>query len=128
VSGALSGKRVLVVEDEMTIMLMIVDALLDMGCTSVLSAATVDQAMVRLEAGDIDVALLDINLNGSSSYPVADRLIRLETPFIFSTGYGADRLPSAYDGVVMLRKPYPFRELENALERVLRPVVSHAAA
>ena len=126
-SNALSGKRVLVVEDEMTILLMIVDALFDMGCTSVLSAASVGQAIDQINANDIDVVLLDINLNGISSYPVADLLLELETPFIFSTGYGADRLPRAYDGVIVLKKPYPFRELERAFEQVLRPVTSQAA-
>ena len=72
----LSGRRVLVVEDEMLILIMIEDMLADLGCKSVTSAATVDKALALIDAQAFDFAMLDINLNGSDSHPVAEALCR----------------------------------------------------
>jgi len=60
----LSGRRVLVVEDEMLILIMIEDMLADLGCAAVTSAATVNQAIALIESQNFDVAMLDMNLNG----------------------------------------------------------------
>jgi CheY-like chemotaxis protein len=65
----LSGRRVLVVEDEMLVLIMIEDMLADLGCKSVTSAATIDKALALIDAQAFDFALLDINLNGSDSHP-----------------------------------------------------------
>jgi CheY-like chemotaxis protein len=71
----LSGRRVLVVEDEMLVLIMIEDMLADLGCKSVTSAATIDKALALIDAQAFDFALLDINLNGSNSHPVAEALM-----------------------------------------------------
>jgi CheY-like chemotaxis protein len=60
----LSGRRILVVEDEMLVLIMIEDMLADLGCMSVTSAATVDKALALTNAQVFDAAILDINLNG----------------------------------------------------------------
>jgi CheY-like chemotaxis protein len=63
----LVGKRVLVVEDEMLVMMAIEDMLADLGCTSVTAAATVDKALALIEAEEFDLAILDVNLDGRRS-------------------------------------------------------------
>ncbi|WP_192361130.1 response regulator [Mesorhizobium mediterraneum] len=68
----LSGRRVLVVEDEMLVLIMIEDMLADLGCESVAAAATVNQAFAVIDAQIFDVAMLDMNLNGCNSYAVAE--------------------------------------------------------
>ena len=64
----LSGRRVLVVEDEMLVLIMIEDMLADLGCKSVTSAATVDKALALISAQAFDLAILDMNLNGNDSH------------------------------------------------------------
>ena len=92
----LSGRRVLVVEDEMLVLMNIEDMLADLGCESVTAAATVDQAVALIEAQVFDAALLDMNLNGIKSFPVADKLAALGVPFVFSTGYSAQDMRVGY--------------------------------
>src|SRR4051794_22900016 len=84
----LSGRRVLVVEDEMIVAWLLQDMLADLGCAVVGPAARVSQALAMIDAEAIDAAVLDVNLNGQKSYPVADALAARGMPFVFSTGYG----------------------------------------
>ena len=70
----LSGRRILVVEDEMLVLMSIEDMLADLGCKSVTAAATVDQAIAFIHAQVFDAAMLDMNLNGTKSFPIADKL------------------------------------------------------
>ena len=72
----LSGRRVLVVEDEMLVLMNIEDMLADLGCESVTAAATVDQAMALIEAQVFDAAMLDMNLNGTKSFPMPTSSLR----------------------------------------------------
>jgi CheY-like chemotaxis protein len=83
----LSDRRMLVVEDDMMIRLSLEDMLVDLGCNSVSTAATVDQSLRLIDAQVFDAATLDVNLNGTCSYPVAETLARRGVPFVFSTGY-----------------------------------------
>ncbi|HEX6011198.1 MAG TPA: response regulator [Geminicoccaceae bacterium] len=87
----LSGRRVLVVEDELIVAFLLEDMLAGLGCAVVGPAARVDQALALLDAEAIDAALLDVNLNGHKSYPVADALAARGVPFVFSTAYHTDR-------------------------------------
>jgi CheY-like chemotaxis protein len=91
----LSGRRVLVVEDETMVAWLLEDMLADLGCAVVGPAAHVNQALAMLDAEALDAAVLDINLNGQKSYPVADALAARGVPFVFSTGYNKDSLPTA---------------------------------
>ena len=115
----LSGRRILVVEDEMMVLMVTEDMLGDLGCESVAAAATVDQALALIEARGFDAAMLDVNLNGSKSYPVADALAARGVPFAFSTGYSSFEISDAYRDRNVLRKPFQYEELAAILSGLL---------
>jgi CheY-like chemotaxis protein len=117
-----SGRRVLVVEDEMMVAWLLEDMLADLGCAVVGPAGSVNQALAMIDAGEaIDVAVLDVNLNGQTSYPVADALAARGVPFVFSTGYDKDRLLEDYRTFPVLQKPYHQSELGDTLAKLLSP-------
>ena len=119
----LSGRRVLVVEDEMLVLIMIEDMLADLGCKSVTSAATVDKALALINAQVFDVALLDVNLNGSDSHPVAEALSTRGVPFVYSTGNTSHNLRDGYSDRPVLKKPFKYDELAAILTRLqLAPI------
>lgn len=118
-SGSLSGRRVLVVEDEVMVSWVLEDMLADFGCAVVGPAARLNEALAMVEAEAFDAALLDVNLNGEQSFPVADALAARGVPFIFSTGYNKDSLPSDYQSCPMLQKPFKQSELGNMLAGLL---------
>ncbi len=111
---SLQGKRVLVVEDETLLAMMLEDVLTDAGAHVVGPAATVEQAMGLIDSQVIDVALLDVYLRDQRSDSVAETLRQRGVPYVLATGYnnphGAE-LASA----PTLRKPYRFEEVEAAL-------------
>jgi CheY-like chemotaxis protein len=107
----LAGVRVLVVEDEPIIAMTAEDMLAELGCTVVGTAATLAEALEAVARADFDVVLLDINLNGNDSLPVADRLREAGRPFVFTTGYGS----VAAQGAPVVAKPYRLRDLEAAI-------------
>ena len=117
----LSGRRVLVVEDEMMILMIIEDMLADLGCESVTAAATVDQALALIGTQVFDAAMLDMNLNGNKSHDVADALAARGVPFVFSTGYSALDVRSGYRDRPVLKKPFPYEELVEIFTRLLPP-------
>jgi len=120
--GALSGKRILVVEDETMIAMLIEDFLCDMGCTVVGPVARVEHALEALTVEDIDGAVLDVNLDGQSSYQIADELAARLLPFIFVTGYGGQGIAPAYRDRPVVQKPFTHEMLEQALAKFM----SHA--
>jgi len=97
------------------------DMLADLGCAVVGPAARINQALAMVEAEAIDVAVLDVNLNGQMSYPIADALAARGVPFVFSTGYDKDRLLDGYRTVPVLQKPYHRAELEDTLAKLVAP-------
>ena len=111
----LSGRRVLVVEDESRIAMLIGDVLEDLGCEVVALASRVDEALEKVASLDFEVALLDVNLNGEPSYPVADELAARGMPFVLATGYGAARIPAQLKHAPVLQKPFLRADLERAL-------------
>ncbi|HEX9932972.1 MAG TPA: response regulator [Allosphingosinicella sp.] len=106
--------RVLLVEDEPIIAMTAEDMLDALGCDVVASASTLEEALAASERGGFDVAMLDINLNGVTSLPVADRLKEAGTPFIFTTGYGAG-VCGGHTDVPLVAKPYRIIDLQAAL-------------
>ena len=126
-SNPLTGKRILVVEDEMMVLIMIENALADLGCESVSSAATVDQALQFLETDIFDAATLDVNLNGTLSYRVAEALKARGVPFAFSTGYTDHGIGGAHDGQPVLSKPYSLEDLKRMFA-ILLPAAAASAA
>ena len=114
----LSGRRILVVEDEMMVLMVIEAMLADIGCESVTAAATVDQALALIDAKVFDAAMLDVNLNGSTSYPVADALAARGIPFIFASGYNGHGMKKGYSDRPLLSKPFQLNDLIRVFTRL----------
>ena len=111
----LQGLRVLIVEDEMMVSMLIEDMLSDLGCIVVGPAARLDEAIELVNAGGIDCAVLDVNLGGQPIFPLADLLREKGRPFAFATGYGDAGLREVDRGSPVLQKPFR----EGDLARVL---------
>ncbi len=111
-----SGKRVLVVEDEMMIRMLLEGMLEDLGHTIAGQAGTVEEALALAKQAEFDVALLDVNLNGKPITPVVDILIERGLPFVFASGYGRRGVPEAYPEIATLQKPFQIEALARALE------------
>lgn len=115
----LQGMRVLVVEDDSLICMMIEEFLGDLGCKVVATAAQLDEGLGMATTTAIDVAVLDINLDGQLSYPIAQALRGRAIPFLFATGYGRSGVPQDFAGVPVLSKPFGMDELHRALHRAM---------
>jgi CheY-like chemotaxis protein len=119
----LAGLRLLVVEDEAMVAMMVEDMLADLGCTVVEVAGTVAKGLALASSEDaaLDGALLDINVGGEKVFPVAEALAARRVPFVFATGYGAAGLEARFAGVPVLAKPFQRTALERALTTLLPP-------
>jgi CheY-like chemotaxis protein len=111
--------RVLIVEDEAAISILIEDMLLDFGTEIVGPAARIQSALRLAREADIDLGVLDINLAGEATYPVADVLRGRGIPFVFATGYNTNGLPERFLGTPTLPKPFTFRTFEETLRAAL---------
>lgn len=107
--------HILLVEDEAVIALTAEDMIEELGCTVTAHAASVAEALERVTAGAFDLALLDINLNGHMSTPVAEALQRAGKPFIFTTGYGSAGTQGAFPHAPVVAKPYTLTTLGRAI-------------
>ena len=114
----LASRRVLVVEDEMLIVMMIEDMLLDLGCESIVTAGSVDQALAKIEEQAFDVAMLDSNLNGESSDPIADALAARGVPFFFATGQKSGGMRHGHPDRPVLKKPFTFDDLDQSFREM----------
>ncbi|MDV5824565.1 response regulator [Sphingobium naphthae] len=113
------AKSILIVEDEAMIGMMLEDYLDALGYRLHAVAATVDDACAQARQGGFDGALLDCNLQGEKSWPVADILVEKGIPFVFATGGMADDLPPAHADRPTLAKPFTIGAVERALGRIL---------
>jgi CheY-like chemotaxis protein len=111
----LAGLKVLVVEDEMMVSMLIEDMLTDLGCTVVGPASRLEEAIQLVRDADLDCAVLDVNLGGQPIFPLADILREKGAPFAFATGYGDAGLRDIDKGSPVLQKPFR----EGDLARVL---------
>ncbi len=114
-NAKLQGLKVLVVEDEMLVSMLVEDMLTDLGCSVVGPAAELDEAMTLANSADIDAALLDVNLGGKAIFPVADALKARGVPFAFASGYGEAGLSEEHRGAAVLQKPFREADLARAL-------------
>jgi len=112
---ATTGLRVLVVEDETVISMLVEDMLAELGHHVVAVAGTLEQAARLANEAEFDGALLDVNLHGHKVDPVAETLVRRGIPFIFTTGYGERGVPASYRDRPTLQKPYRTEDLGQAL-------------
>jgi CheY-like chemotaxis protein len=115
-----TGKRVLVVEDEMMIRMLLEGMLDDLGHTVAGEAGAIDEAIALAKKADFDVALLDVNLNGRPITPVVEILIARGVPFVFASGYGERGVPEPYRGSPTLQKPFQVEALAQAIDAVSR--------
>ena len=119
-TSGLAGRRVLVVEDEMMIAMLVEDMLSELGCSVVGPAHALGHALELAKSdAEIDVALLDVNLAGQPVFEVADALSAKGVPAIFSTGYGDAGLRDIDRGAPVLQKPYNGLDLARALTKAL---------
>jgi len=115
----LEDLQVFVAEDEAIIAMLIEDTLLDIGCKNVQVAPSIEKALDLIEQEPPDFAILDLNLNGRRSYPIADVLSKKGCPFVFLSGYGARGLDGDYKHAMVLQKPFQQIDLENALKQAV---------
>lgn len=119
--SVLAGRRILVVEDEMLVA-MVLEAVLDeAACRIVGPFGRLAQALKSAQEDAIDAALLDVNLHGEQVFPVADALAARNIPFVFVTGYGASGLRPRFMDSPVLTKPYRPAAVLAALTAILPP-------
>lgn len=115
----LSGLRVLLVEDEGGVALLIEDMLDDLGCEVVASAARLSRAHQAVQSQQIDLVVLDVNLAGETSFDFARVLVDSGIPFVFSTGYGIGGLPADLQNQPVLAKPFKLSDLHHVIAATL---------
>jgi CheY-like chemotaxis protein len=115
----LAGKRVLLVEDEALLSMVLVDYLTEAGCIVVGPAHTVDKAAALINEATFDAALLDVNLSGRTSQDLALALTQKGVPFAFVTGYGREGLPITFRQALMVEKPFTESLVLGAVEQLL---------
>jgi CheY-like chemotaxis protein len=128
-----SGKRILLVEDEALVAMLLEDMVLSLGAVVIGPESQLDIAIHIAETDVLDAAILDINLGGRRSYGVADALRLRGIPFAFATGYGEHGVDPAHRGVPVLMKPYTEDDVARALDLLLlagnrRPAPAGAGA
>jgi DNA-binding NtrC family response regulator len=115
----LAGKRILVVEDEPIVAMMLEDLLEDLGAVTVGPASTVSEASRLIDGHALNGAILDINLGTERSHAIALRLQDLGVPFIFATGYGTSAA-GAFAETEIVEKPYRRDHVAAALRRAMK--------
>jgi CheY-like chemotaxis protein len=113
------GRRVLIVEDELMIRMLLEDMLAQLGYEVTASATRVEEAVQAATSADFDVAIIDANLEGQPVSAVADALVARGMPFLFATGYGQRGLPEHHRDRPILKKPFQIESLRDILDQVL---------
>ena len=117
--AAAGSKRVLIVEDELMIRELLADMLRELGHSIAAEAGHLDEALAAARDADIDVAILDVDLDGQPIFPVADVLSARGIAFGFATGHGEPTLPAKHQERPTLKKPFQLEDLRRALESAL---------
>jgi CheY-like chemotaxis protein len=111
-----SGRNILIVEDEPLIAMMLEDFLESLGHTVAGTVDSVEAAIAHVDKGGFDVAIVDVQLkDGKQAWPVADRLAQAGTPFVIATGGHLEAPPEAHAAAPVLAKPYTIDAIEPAL-------------
>ena len=111
----LQGLRVIVVEDETLVAILLEDMLAELGCEVLWTAHRVGKALDLVAQSTPDAAVLDVNIAGDEVYPVAQALAARNIPFVFATGYGARGLNDAWRGRPIVQKPFQVEHLAESL-------------
>jgi DNA-binding response OmpR family regulator len=119
--ATVDGRKVLIVEDEPLIAMLLEDMLNELGFDVDTSGGRLASAMEAAAASQWRCVILDVSLGDEETYPVADALMARKIPIIFATGYGRDGLRPGYRETTVLQKPFLIDDLEVALKDALRP-------
>ncbi len=111
--------RLLVVEDEYLIRMLLEDMLVDLGYEVAAAVGSLAEATDAASTGEFDAAILDVNLAGQEIYPVAEILAKRGVPFVFITGYGERSLAPPYRERPSLPKPFQAEQLKALLAKML---------
>ncbi len=111
----LNGRRVLVIEDESMVAMLLEDLLTELGCEVVGVASRINEASGKIHSLSFDVAILDVNLRGQQTFAVARALLASGHAIVFATGYAAPTVPPELRNVPILQKPFQRQDLEQAL-------------
>ncbi len=111
-------RRALVVEDEIMVAMYVEDLLTELGFEVAGLATGLDQALPLAREGEFDFAVLDINLAGQVSFPIADVLRERGIPFLFASGYGSKGVTEGYRDAIRIQKPFLSRDLAQAISKI----------
>lgn len=114
-SNSSNGRRIVIVEDEFLIAMLLEDMLGELGYIVAGTAANKTAAFELIDATEFDAAVLDVNIEGADSYDIARTLRDRKVPFIFATGHGSARLDPEFAGAPVLQKPYVLDDLARAI-------------
>ncbi|HEY1503507.1 MAG TPA: response regulator [Stellaceae bacterium] len=115
----IEGARIFVVEDESVITMLLQDMFEELNCEVVSLASRFQDALDKANTLSFEVAILDVNLNGQRTFPIAEALRARGLPFIFATGYGAAAVPENFRAAPVLQKPFRIADLERAVRTAL---------
>lgn len=110
---------VFLVEDEAIIRMMVAGMLEELGHTVAAEAGRIEQAIELATSSEFNLAILDLNVAGNMSFPVAEIIRARDLPVIFASGYGAQTLPAEYRGYPLLQKPFTVGQLERQISITL---------
>jgi PAS domain S-box-containing protein len=119
----ISGNRVMIVEDEALVAMVVTESLTNLGCSVVGPFSRCSEAIAAIDANLIDAAILDVNLDGEMVYPLADLLTHRGVPFIFVTGYGIESIDRRFTHIPVIQKPVD----RHVLQRIFVPTEAPAA-
>src|SRR4030095_10534159 len=117
----LRGRRVLVVEDEALVSMLLADLLTEAGCVVIGPAGTAQSALSLIEQEPIDCAILDVKLIDGTSLPVAEALAARGIRFVLSTGYAREAIDPGYNGAPVLQKVVNLSDVIETIADILRP-------
>jgi len=115
----MAAAKVLVVEDEYLIRMLLEDMLDELGYGVAAAVGSLSEAREHATGGDFNAAILDVNVDGQEIFPVADILAERGKPFVFVTGYGEGSLPERFRGRPALQKPFQAERLKQTLEKLV---------
>jgi hypothetical protein len=120
--GNLSGRRILLIEDEYLIGFDLRNELLDCGAEVIGPVGDLDMAFAIVDAEPwLDAAVLDVNLRGELAFSLADYLVRRDIPFVFTTGYGAEVIPYRLQHIMRCDKPVRRGDIANMVATMVFP-------
>ena len=111
--------RILVVDDEPLVSMLMVDWLVELGCEVVGPARSVQQGLDMAGSAELDGAILDVNLGANNSYAVAETLKQRGVPFAFATGDGSIDAEAGFTNPILLSKPFDFEGVKTVLSKLL---------